>query len=137
MKNKNIRTLCGCKHFKKAFSLIKTLLVLIKKLKALHWVNFNIHIVSKGKKVNKLQWKLFDQHKVKFKNYIYFREKEAYNNNWNVFVQCSSRNKLRFFLQLLISKVSSPIFISWYLCKKELTCMLIHVCKIFSGRVSF
>ena len=32
------------------------------------------------KKVNKLWQKLWEQHNVKFKNYFYLREKEAYKN---------------------------------------------------------
>ena len=31
-------------------------------------MNFEIHKISKGRKVNKLWGKFFDQHKVKFKN---------------------------------------------------------------------
>ena len=63
MKNKNV-----IRTFKKnAFSLIKIVLVLIKKAER-HWMNSKIRKISKGKKVNK-SWKtLFDQHKVEFKN---------------------------------------------------------------------
>ena len=44
------------------------------------WINFNTHRISKVKKVNKLWQKLSEQHNIKFKNYVYLREKEAYNN---------------------------------------------------------
>ena len=46
-------------------------------------MNSNIHKISKDKKMNKLWRKLFDQHKVEFKIYVYLREKEEYNK-WNV-----------------------------------------------------
>ena len=36
--------------------------------------------VSKGRKVNKLWQKLFDQHQVEFKNQACLRETKAYNN---------------------------------------------------------
>ena len=39
------------------------------------------------------------------------------------------------FVQLIISKAPSPIFVSWYLPKKELSRMFIHVCKIFNCKV--
>ena len=42
----------------------------------MHWMNSKIHRISKGKKVNKLWRKLFDQHKVEFKSYVSLREKK-------------------------------------------------------------
>ena len=54
-----------------------------------------IHIENrKQKKVNKLWQKLSQQHNVKFKNYVYLREKEAYSNKWNVLVLYSSNSRL-------------------------------------------
>ena len=47
------------------------------------------------------------------------------------------KEKARIFVQLIIFKASSPIFVSQYLSKKELTCISIHVCKIFKCKVSF
>ena len=43
----------------------------------------------------------------------------------------------RIFVQLIISKATWPIFVSWYLPKKELSRMLVHVRKIFNCKVSF
>ena len=41
---------------------------------------------SKGRKVNKLWQKPFNQHQFKLKNYACLREREAYNNKFNVLV---------------------------------------------------
>ena len=46
---------------------MKVLLVLIKKRRGTGWTP-RYQKISKGKKVNKLGQKLFDQHKVEFKN---------------------------------------------------------------------
>ena len=43
--------------------------------------------ISKGRKVNKLWQKSFNQYQVKFKNQACSREREAYNNKLNVLVQ--------------------------------------------------
>ena len=43
-------------------------------------MNSKIHSISENKKVNKLWQKLLEQHIVKFINYVYLREKEAYKN---------------------------------------------------------
>ena len=60
MENKNmIRTFCGCKP---------------------SMINSDIHKISKSKKVNNLWQKLSEQQNMKFINYVYLREKEAYNN---------------------------------------------------------
>ena len=44
------------------------------------WMNSEMHRISIGKRVNKFWQKLFDQHKIEFKNQVYLREKEKYNN---------------------------------------------------------
>ena len=43
-------------------------------------MNSNTRRVSKGEKVNKMWQKLFDQHQFKYKNQVYLREKEEYDN---------------------------------------------------------
>ena len=40
------------------------------------------------------------------------------------------KEQARLFVQLIISKAPSPIFVSWYFPKKELTSILIHVHKV-------
>ena len=50
-------------------------------------MNFKIHRISRGTKVNKLWQKLFNQHQVEFKNQACLRERQAYNNKSNDFVQ--------------------------------------------------
>ena len=42
------------------------------------------------------------------------------------------KEQAQIFVQLIISKASSPFFVSWYISKKELIRVLIHVCKIFN-----
>ena len=86
-KIKKIITFCGCKPSQKTgLSLIKILLVLMKKAQR-YWMNFKIHRISKGRKVNKVWHKLFDQNQVKFYNQACLREREAYNNKSNVLLQ--------------------------------------------------
>ena len=83
MKNKKRITLCGCKlSLQPTLRLIKDLPVFLKNswdfMIFNNWINRNILRFLKGKNINKLWQKLFNQYKVKFKNYAYLWEKEAY-----------------------------------------------------------
>ena len=64
-------------------------------------INSDIHKISKSKKVNNLWQKLSEQQNMKFINYVYLREKEAYNNKWNIFLQCASKRRLGLFVQMI------------------------------------
>ena len=45
------------------------------------------------------------------------------------------KEQARIFVQLVLSKAPLPIFVTWYLPKKELARMLIHIREIYNCKV--
>ena len=136
MENRNIRRFCGCKPFKKKNNIEphQNFTGSYKRTWRLS-MNSKIHSISENKKANKLWQKLLEQHIVKFINYVYLREKEAYKNKWNVLVQCYTKNRLGLLCKWYFSRHLQIYQV--YSLEKNLVHMVIHVRKIFNSNVLF
>ena len=98
-------------------------------------LNTLFHIIWKGKKLNNLWRKWFYQYYVNLKA-RFAREKKNTKISEMSLSSVPRRNGSDF-CATDNSQALSPVFLLWYLSKKELARMMIHVRKIFNCKVPF